>query len=80
MLPAAGCPEQQTLRERYLAALRVYRDMIPILDAASTPREFETAYEHAEAARWLFLRTRSDLYNHTQQHACAVVEELVAAS
>ena len=80
MLPAVGCPEQRTLRERYLAALRIYRDMIPILDAASTPREFEKGYEHAEAARWLFLRTRSDLHDHIQQHGCVVVEELVVAS
>ena len=74
MLPSAECVEQRGLRERYLAALRTYLEMVPALDTVSTPREFEEAYERAEGVRAVFIHAGLELRDHIERHGCAPIE------
>jgi hypothetical protein len=70
MVPSSACLQQQILREQYLSALRAYRQMIPALDAVSTSRGFDEAFERAELVRLLFVAARNDLNNHVKKHSC----------
>jgi len=79
MQASAECPEQRKLRQRYLAAVRAYRQMVPTLDAVSTRREFDEAYQRAEAVRLSYLRARFELRNHVERHGCAEIETEEAA-
>ena len=78
--PESDCPELLQLRTMYANAIRAYRDVIAILDHVSTDREFEQAYERAEAARLLFIRARFNLLYHIQEHGCVAPAEEDAAS
>ena len=73
MAPTCACPEQRILWQRYLTALRIYRHMIPVLDAVSTRDEFEEAYERAEGVRVAFVGTRFELRDHIERHGCAAI-------
>ena len=79
MPPVSACPEQRILRRRYLAELRAYRQMVPALDAVSTRREFEEAYERAEGVRIAFIHARFELRDHIKRHGCAAIEAEEAA-
>ena len=79
MLPTSECAQERTLRQRYDAALKAYREMIAALGGVSG-REFEDAYERAEGTRLRFVRARFDLRYHIQEHGCVLVEEAAGAS
>ena len=64
----------------YDASIRAYQGLIAILEHVSTDREFEQAYERAEGARLLFVRTRFNLLYHIQEHGCVVPAEEEAAT
>ena len=75
MPASAECPEQRKLRQRYVAALRAYREAVPTRDAVSTRREFDEAYERAEVVRLSYLSARFELCYHLERHGCAAIEQ-----
>jgi hypothetical protein len=78
MLSTSDCTEQQTLWERYNAAVVSYWEMVAAMERVSTPSEFVNAYERAEDVRLLFARALTDLSNHLQRHGCGLMEEAAA--
>jgi hypothetical protein len=63
------CKDQQILRERYRADLRVYIDTTAALDRASEKR-FAAAYKRAERAKFAFEASRLALQKHMDEHGC----------
>jgi hypothetical protein len=65
----ARCREQQILRDRYRADLKVYIDATARLGPCAS-QDFERAFKHAERARVAFENARSALNSHISNHGC----------
>jgi hypothetical protein len=70
MQPKDGvCHERDTLKERFHADFKVYREAVHQLDLCQ-PADFNQVYEEAERARLAFEAARAALKSHLAEHGC----------
>jgi hypothetical protein len=70
---APPCKNREILKDRMRADLRVYRDAVAALEAASlesTAKTFDKAVKNAGIAQRAFQAARERLNQHTAAHGC----------
>jgi hypothetical protein len=66
---AAACPQRDSLKARFHADFKVYREAVHQLDLCQ-PGDFNQVYEDAERARLAFENARAALNSHIAEHGC----------
>jgi len=74
-----ACSEEVRLRERYYSLILTYREMVTLLDNASSYGDVVETYGRAEKVRLLFDSARAEFLNHVQEHGCEVTLESAPA-
>jgi hypothetical protein len=65
----AACNERETLRERFRARLKVYRDATARVERCQS-EDFNRASKYAERARLHVENTCTELDSHISSHGC----------